>query len=221
MNDTCVEDKKAMAEWNRILRRKEYSPENPDGIVVSLASILEKRKAKRILDLGCGSGRHVIYLAERGFEAYGADISETGLKLTNKRLRSRKLEAEIIKCDMKSLPYVRSCFEAVICVQTIYHQKLRGIQETISDVHRVLKRNGLFLANFHSRRSGKYGKGIKVEENTFKQENGAEKGVLHHFIDENELRELLEDFEIVDLEAKEKMIDSYLRSIFNVLAEKI
>lgn len=221
MNDARVEDEKAMAEWNRILRRKEYSPENPDEIVVSLASILEKRKAKRILDLGCGAGRQVIYLAERGFEAYGADISETGLKLTNKRLRSRKLEAEIIKCDMKSLPYVRSCFEAVICVQTIYHQKLREIQETISDVYRVLKRNGLFLANFHSRRSGKYGKGIKVEEDTFKQEYGAEKGVLHHFIDENELRELLGDFEIVDLEAKEKMYDSYLRSIFNVLAEKI
>ena len=221
MNDARVEDKKAMAEWNRILRRKEYSPEDPDGIVVGLASVLEKRKAKRILDLGCGAGRHVIYLAERGFEAYGADISETGLKLTNKRLRSRKLEAEIIKCDMKSLPYVRSCFEAVICVQTIYHQKLKEIQETISDVHRVLKRNGLFLANFHSRRSGKYGKGTKVEENTFKQENGAEKGVLHHFIDENELRELLEDFKIVDLEAKEKMTDSYRRSHFNVLAEKI
>lgn len=209
-----------MAEWNQILRRKEYSLENPDEIVVNLVSILEKRNAKRVLDLGCGGGRHVIYLAEQGFEAHGADISETGLKLTNKRLRSRKLEAELMKCYMKSLPYVDSCFDAVICVWTIYHQKLKEIQETISGIHRVLKKKGLFLVNFHSKRSSKYGKGKKVEENTFVQENGPEKGVLHHFVDENELRKLLREFNIVDLKVREKMTNGYLQSRFIILAEK-
>ncbi len=209
-----------MVEWNQILRRKEYSPENPDRIVVNLASILEKRKADRVLDLGCGTGRHLIYLADLGFEAYGADISETGLRIARKRLRSRKLEAEIMKCDMKSIPLRDSCFEAVICVRTIYHQKQKEIQKTISEIQRVLKKNGLFLANFHSKRSSKYGKGTKVEEDTFTQENGPEKGVLHHFVDEDELSELFRDFKIVDLETQEKTTESYLRSHFNVLAEK-
>ena len=59
-----------MAEWNQILLRKEYSPEKPDEIVVSLTSILEEREARRVLDLGCGAGRHVIHLAKRGFESY-------------------------------------------------------------------------------------------------------------------------------------------------------
>lgn len=210
-----------MVKWNQILRRKEYSLENPDGIVVNVSSILEKRKAKRVLDLGCGGGRHVIYLAERGFKAYGVDISETGLRLTRRRLIRQKLEAEILKCDMKSIPFIDSCFEAVICVRTLYHQKLKEIQETISEIQRVLKKNGLFLANFHSKRSSKLGKGIEVEENTFMQEDGPERGVLHHFVDESELRGLLRDFRIVDLEAKEKMIDSYLRSHLIVLADKI
>ena len=53
------------------------------------------------------------------------------------------------------------------------------------------------------------------------QENGPEKGVIHHFVDENELHELFKDFRIVDLEAREKMISSYLRSRFIVLAEKV
>ena len=210
-----------MIEWNQILQREEYRPESPDEIVVNLASILEERKAKRILDLGCGAGRHVIYLAERGFESYGADISETGLELTKNKLRSRKLEAEIIKCDMKSIPYVHSRFDAAICVWAIYHQKLKEIQETISEIYRVLNRKGLLLANFHSKRSGKYGEGMKVEENSFMQENGPEKGVIHHFVDEDELRELLEKFRIVDLDAKENMVGSYLRSRFVVLAEKV
>lgn len=210
-----------MTEWNQILRRREYSPENQDEIVVNFASFVKGGKAKRILDLGCGAGRHVIYLAERGFEAFGADVSETGPKLTKKRLRSRKLEAEIIKCDMKSIPFIDSCFEAVICVRAIYHQKQKQIQETISEIQRVLKKKGLLLVNFLSKRSHKYGRGIKVEENTFMQESGPEKGVLHHFVDENELRECLKDFKIVDLETKEKMTESYLRSYFNVIAEKI
>ncbi len=210
-----------MTEWNQILQREEYKPEKPAEIVVNLASILEERKAKRILDIGCGAGRHVIYLAERGFESCGADISETGLKLTKKKLRSRKLEVEIIRCDMTSIPCVHSCFDVAICVNAIYHQKLKEIQETISEIHRILKKKGLLLANFHSKRSSKYGEGIKVEENTFMQKNGPEKGVIHHFVDENELRELLGNFEIVDLEAREKMISSYLRSHFIVLAEKV
>ena len=209
-----------MAEWNQILLRKEYSPEKPDEIVVSLTSILEEREAKRVLDLGCGAGRHVVHLAKRGFESYGADISETGLKLTKKKLKNRKLTAEVIRCDMKLVPFIDSCFEAVICVRTVYHQKLREIQETISEIHRVLKGRGLFLVNFQSRKSGKCGKGMKVEENTFMQDNGPEKGVLHHFVDEDELRTLLKDFKVVDLEAKEKVIGSYLQSRFNVLTEK-
>ena len=209
-----------MVEWDQILLRKEYHPESPDGIVVDLISILARKRAERVLDLGCGAGRHTMYLAESGFKTYGADISDTGLRLTKRRLESRKMEAEIIKCDMKSMPYIQSCFDAVVCVQTIYHQKLKGIQETVSEIHRILKKGGLLLANFHSKRSSKYGKGIEVEEDTFMQENGPEKGILHHFFDQNELRELLGHFR-VDVEVREKKVDRYLRSRFIVLAEKI
>jgi cyclopropane fatty-acyl-phospholipid synthase-like methyltransferase len=210
-----------MTEWNRILENREYRPKQPDEIVISFACILEEREAKRILDLGCGAGRHTVYLAEQGFESYGADISVTGLKSTKQELRIRALEAEIMKCDMKSIPYLGSCFDAAVCVWTIYHQKAKEIRETISEIHRVLRRKGLLLANFHSKRSSKRENGIKVEENTFMQKNGLEKGVLHHFVDENELHELLERFEIVNLEARDKIIGDYLQSRFIVLAEKI
>lgn len=209
-----------MVKWNQILRRKEYSPEKPDEIVVNFVSILERRRAKRVLDLGCGAGRHVIYVARRGFDAYGADISETGLKLTKERLRNRKLKAEIMKCDMKLMPYINSYFDAVICVSAIYHQRLREIRETISGIHRVLKAKGLFLVNFHSVRSSKCGMGIRVEENTFMERNGPEKGILHHFVDENELQELLRRFKIVDLKVDEKLIRGYRQSHLIVLAEK-
>lgn len=211
-----------MTEWDQILQRKDYRPTSPDEIVVNFVSIIEKRNAKKVLDLGCGAGRHVNYLAKNGFEAFGVDISETGLKLTKKRLRKVKLEAAMVKSDMKFLPFIGSCFDAAVCVNTIYHQRLKEIKEAVSELHRVLKKKGLLLTNFHSKRSGKYGKGVEVEENTFAGETGPEKGVLHHFVDENEIHKLFKDFRLVDLETREKMESTnYRRSRYNLVSEKI
>ena len=39
-----------------------------------------KRKVKRVLDLGCGNGRHAIYFAREGMEACGIDISSTAIE---------------------------------------------------------------------------------------------------------------------------------------------
>ena len=211
-----------MVEWNSILQRREYAPEEPDKLVVNLIPILRRKNAKRILDLGCGAGRHVLYFAEKNFEAYGIDVSDTAIKKTKERLEERKLKsnAELVKGDMKALPYTSSCFDAVICINTIYHQRKREMEKTISEIFRTLKKGGIFLANFHSKRSSRYGKGIKVEEDTFIDEHGPEKGVLHHYIDEKELKVLLRNFRKVELKIEEEKINNYLRSRIIAIAEK-
>jgi ubiquinone/menaquinone biosynthesis C-methylase UbiE len=209
-----------MSEWNRILLHPEYSSEEPDELVVNFIKLLKKRKAGKILDLGCGAGRHIAYIAAQGFEVYGLDVSETGLKKTRERLKKRNLEAFLVKCDMKLLPFMDSCFSAMICLNTIYHQRRDEIQQTISEVHRTLNKNGLLLANFHSKRSHRYRCGIKVEENTFMDQDGPEKGVLHHFVDENELKLFFKNFRIVKKRLNERKVKNYLQSRWEILAEK-
>jgi len=207
--------------WNEILKRREYSPEEPDKMVVQFAEFLKKKQVKRVLDLGCGAGRHVVYLAKQGFETYGIDISETGLKEAKNRLERGRLDAAtLIKCDMKALPYVNQCFDAVISLFTIYHSTKQGIKDTITETQRTLRKRGFILLNFHSRRSGKYGKGIRIEENTFIQESGPEKGIIHHFVNEDEIRELLEGFKDLEIQLEEDEIEGYLRSRWMVLAAK-
>jgi len=173
-----------LTEWDKILREEWYSQEEPDDIVINFSKLLKNKKWKmRVLDLGCGAGRHQVFMAKQGFEAHGTDISETGLKLTKQRLERQNLEVYLIKCDMKALPYIDSCFDAIISLHAIYHQKLKGVQETISEIHRILRKRGLLLINFLSKRTYSYGKGTEVEENTFIEQEGVEKGVLHHFTD--------------------------------------
>lgn len=209
-----------MIEWNRILQEEGYSLEKPDESVVGFFTFLKRKSRKgRVLDLGCGGGRHLIYMANRGFEAYGIDISETGLNLSKERLRRRGLEGYVLKCDMSQLPYVDSCFDVVICLYTIYHQKLKRIQETISEIRRVLRNGGFLLLNFQSKKSSRYGKGEKVEEDTFIQQNGPEKGIIHYFTDKEEIMGLLKSFKTVNIELRErKSVDGYLQSRLIVLA---
>jgi len=208
-----------VTEWNQILREEWYNPEEPEEVVVNFVASLKMRNQKlRVLDLGCGAGRHLIYVATQGFEAHGIDISETGLNLTRDRLRKRNLEAHIVKCSMNLLPYVDSCFDAVISLHTIYHQKLRGVQETTSEIRRTLKKKGLLLINFLTKRTYSYGKGVKVEENTFVEQEGVERGVLHHFTDDEEIQRLFENFTIIDLKLSEKEVEGKLRSRWTLVA---
>ena len=42
---------------------------------------------KKILDLGCGTGKHSIFLAEKGFLVYATDISKTGVDIAEKKAK--------------------------------------------------------------------------------------------------------------------------------------
>ncbi|MDH5461001.1 MAG: class I SAM-dependent methyltransferase [Candidatus Bathyarchaeota archaeon] len=206
--------------WNQILRRQEYSLEDPDTTVIQFIKFLKKRRVKRVLDLGCGAGRHVVYLTKQGFETYGIDISETGLRKTKRRLRKEKLNATLIQCDMKTLPCVSHYFDAVIGLFTIYHNTKQGIKNAMAETHRTLRKGGPMLLNFQSKRSSKHGKGTRIEEDTFIQEDGPERGIIHHFVDEAELYELLRSFRILKIQLEEQEIEGYFQSRWIVLATK-
>jgi hypothetical protein len=74
------------------------------------------------------------------------------------------------------------------------------------------------LADFLSKRTYSYGKGVEVEESTFVEQDGVERGILHHFTDEKELKELFKDFMISNLELRERVVENKLRSRWIVTA---
>ncbi len=210
-----------MAEWDEILKREEFTPEGPHKAVVKLASFLKARNVKKVLDLGCGAGRHLVFLARKGFEVYGTDISEIGLDQARRRLREEGLEAELKRSDMTVIPYPDVFFDAVIGIWVIYHNTLEAMRKTISEIHRVLNEGGLAFLTFQSKRSYKFGKGKEIEKDTFVLEEGPEKGVLHHFSEKNEVEELLKEFHILDLRLDEFIGEGgELNSHWEVLAEK-
>jgi ubiquinone/menaquinone biosynthesis C-methylase UbiE len=208
-----------MSQWNQILRDENYNSEEPDDFVTRFVDPLQRRNV-RILDLACGAGRHVVYAAAEGFAVYGVDTSEMGLVMTRERLRNRNLSGHLAKCSMNFLPFVESCFDIVVCTRAIYHQKLAHIQNTVHEIHRILMENGVVLVDFLSKRTYSYGKGSKIEDNTFMEQHGTEKDVIHHFTDKKELKKIFKNFRIGSIKPCEKMIDGKLRSRLTVQAMK-
>jgi ubiquinone/menaquinone biosynthesis C-methylase UbiE len=198
------------------LPEKAYSLEEPDDSVINLTKSLLKGKA--VLDVACGAGCHVIYLAEQGFDVTAADVSVTGLKMTKERLQKRNLRANLVRCDMNCLPYAEGCFDILVCTRAIYHQKLKSIQETLLEIRRVMKGNGVLLIDFLSKDTYSYGKGVRVEGGTFMEHEGHERGVTHHYADEQELKQLFRDFGNVRLSLRERVVDGNLRSRWVVTA---
>jgi SAM-dependent methyltransferase len=68
----------------------------------------------RVLDVGCGPGRHTLALAERGIETVGVDISERFVELARDAAVAAGLDsATFLRLDARSLPFDGE-FDAVI-----------------------------------------------------------------------------------------------------------
>jgi ubiquinone/menaquinone biosynthesis C-methylase UbiE len=164
----------------------------------------KRHKIKRLLDLGCGAGRHCIYLAKENFYVVGIDISESALKIANAWAhRERLADVAFIRGTMTNMPFINGWFDAVISISVVHHALKSHIIKAIDEIYRILKKNGLFLTNLVSVKDHRYGKGEKIETRTFRVlENFEEKSFLelHHFFTKAEVSRLLAKFTKVDIQ---------------------
>lgn len=72
-------------------------------------------KATRILDIGCGTGRHSIELAKRGYSVVGIDLSESLLKRAKEKATEQKVQVVFQKHDARNLPFLNE-FDLVIMI---------------------------------------------------------------------------------------------------------
>jgi len=196
--------------WERYystLRRLPRRLKKPVPFVIEALPTFRRYKIKRMLDLGCGAGRHCVYLAKKGFDVIGVDISSSALRIANEWVRKERLtNVAFMRGTMTNIQFANSHFDAVISVSVVHHAVKKDIVKTIAEVHRILKKNGLFLTNLASVNDPRYGAGQKVENNTFRiweafEEKRFEE--LHHFFTKQEASEILSRFSKAKVEPLE------------------
>jgi SAM-dependent methyltransferase len=95
----------------------------------------------RVLDVGCGDGRHILEAARRGCFAVGLDYDPD--ELAKARLRLRGLRVDLVAADASRLPFRDCTFDAVICTETLEH--LRDDEGAMREIARTLVDGGTLL----------------------------------------------------------------------------
>ena len=213
--------------WERFYSALGQPPEwlmKPTPFVVEALPLFKDYGAQAVLDLGCGMGRHCIYLAKKGFDVAGIDTSRSALKMA-KSWSSIEGDANVafLLASMTNLPFRSECFHAIVSVSVIHHAVRDDIDRTAEEICRVLRDNGIFLANLLSVEDYRYGSGQKIEERTFKVQDGPEKihfEEIHRFLTREETSNLLASFKEMNIESIQSVKRDQLHCYWKVVAIK-
>ena len=79
------------------------------------------KKGDRVLDIGCGIGKWVLYLLENGVDCIGVDSSEIAVEKAKQIIRDYTQETIIFKNQATDLPFERNQFDAIISFGLLEH----------------------------------------------------------------------------------------------------
>ena len=119
--------------------------------IPDLLKVFSEAKVKRILDVGCGTGDHVIDLARRGFEALGIDRSTVMINEANRRKKgsneAAKGKGQFMVGDVEKLKaeYKKDSFDAVLFMGNTISHNPRQYRDTIKDATSMLTDKGVMI----------------------------------------------------------------------------
>ena len=106
---------------------------------------------KTILDCGAGGDDPPLQLFhEYGYKTFGVEVEENPFNKAKKFCRKHNMKLNILKGDMRHLPFKSKSFSFVYSFNAIFFMTKNDIAVSIKEIERVLKSRGLFFVNFIS-----------------------------------------------------------------------
>lgn len=134
--------------WPRI-QTGIYTPERTKADCALILGALSLPEGARILDVPCGTGRHSIELARRGFSVTGVDASEEFISTAKQNASAAGVEPNLVVADMRSF-VAEAPVDAVICFFGSFgYFDDAGDRAFVRSVVQSLRPGGQFLIDNH------------------------------------------------------------------------
>lgn len=197
--------------------------QEPAQEVYYLAERWRSQGRTRLLDLGCGIGRHALFFAQRGFAVDAFDLSESGLAALDQAAQEKQVSVRTQVGDMLSLPYASEGFDCLVAFHAIYHTNKVGVEQVMAEIRRVLVAGGEIFLTFNSVRNPSFTRPTNqlIEPYTVLPTEGNEAGIPHYYVDEAEARRLLVGFEFIRFTQVEEIRADHSSWHYYVLARKV
>jgi len=176
--------------WNDIYAKQGEVQHDVLPTVEMITDLFQQENVKTVLDLGCGMGRHSIYLAKRGFIVTATDISPKGTQITAQKAQLQGLAITTVCHDFRNISFENDSFDAVLCVWTSGHGLKDDMIKNANEMLRVVKQGGMIFIDYVSKKDSNYGRGTPIEKDTFINNTPGEEDIPHHYTDAEELSEI-------------------------------
>lgn len=97
-------------------------------------------QGKQVLEVGCGAGLGLGYLAKRAKRIVAGDYYEDAVRHAQEHYKGR---VELLSLDAQALPFKDSCFDVVVAMEVMYY--LSKPDRFLDECRRVLRSNGILV----------------------------------------------------------------------------
>jgi len=105
-----------------------------------------KRPVRRVVDIACGTGPHLLRLAARGYRMTGLDLSPENIEFLRERTRAAGFDADLVVGDMTNFQ-LGARVDAAICMQDSQGHLLTNehLLDHLRSVAQALRRGGVYV----------------------------------------------------------------------------
>lgn len=152
----------------------------------------------RVLDLGCGIGRHVIYCHEMGLNAYGIDLSDVAVRVAWQWAEQKHVpdsHARIVQGDIRHLPWSDGFFSFAISHGVLDSMPFEIARVACVELARVMSPGGLFYCDLISGDDSQHAREFTGEEIVA---TSHEQGTVQHYFNMAKIVSMIHEMFTID-----------------------
>lgn len=182
--------------WNERFNKEEFIfGKEPNEYLVEQSNTFLK-PGNRVLCIADGEGRNGVWLAKKGMQVVGFDVSDIALNKAKQFALDNQVAIDYSLCDSDGFDWQPNAYDAVIGIFIQFADpEMRA--RIFNQVHQTLKPDGIFILQGYTPKQLEYKTGGP--------------SLIDHLYTEEMIRDLAKDFEILDLRCYEKELSEGAR----------
>ncbi|MCX6794591.1 MAG: class I SAM-dependent methyltransferase [Candidatus Falkowbacteria bacterium] len=158
-------------------------------------------KIKKVLDIGCGNGKYLVFLKNLGFKTTGIDSSSMAVEMAKASLKD---DSDIQCLNMYEYTPLATQYDLIISIAAIHHGLKKQVRDLIKRIYSSLSPGGYFFTTLPDNDGSAHWTMMvdhkEIEPGTRVPMLGPEKGLPHSSFTQKEIKEMFSEFKNVKME---------------------